>query len=71
MSGLFGARSPSASMNLLLGKRKKGDPGNPGQGTAYVPVGQASPTGKPVTPPRARAKAIKNGEGRNLRVPYG
>jgi hypothetical protein len=72
MSGLFGARSPSLLFNLLAGKRKTGNEGRaPGQGASITP-GQATPTSRPVTPPRAKARAVKNGEPRKpLRVPYG
>lgn len=70
MSGLFGARSPSPLFNILAGKRKSTAPKNPGQGEAFTP-GQATPMSKPVKTPRAKAKAIKNGESTKLRVPYG
>jgi len=72
MSGLFGARSPSASFNLLAGKRKSGAPVNPGQGQAFVPPsGTATPTGQPTVTPRRKAKAIKDGEKSKLRTSYG
>lgn len=70
MSGLFGAKSPSPFANLFIKSKKTGQ-GNPGQGVAMTP-GQATPTSQPTTPPRAKAKAVKDGVQRNkLRVPYG
>lgn len=76
MSGLFGAKSPSASMNLFKALTEKG-PGvtNPGQGTAVpLPAGPASPVNTPMTPGKTvkmRRRKLGVPQEAQYRTPYG
>ncbi len=76
MSGLFGAKSPSASMNLFKALTEKG----PGQKAAGIgelvplPAGSPSPVNTPMTPaPRIKARRRKVGvqQEAEYRTPYG
>lgn len=75
MSGLFGAKSPSASMNLWKSLQGKDAPGNPGQGPATpLPSGSPSPVNTPMTPSRkikARRRKVGAPQEAEYRTPYG
>jgi len=76
MTGLFGAKSPSASMNLFKMLTEKG-PGvtNPGQGESTpLPSGAPSPVNTPMTPSKqikARRRKLGVQQEAEYRTPYG
>jgi len=75
MSGLFGAKSPSASWNLFKDLTEKGRVGNPGQGKSVpLPAGSPSPVNTPMqTPANIKARRRKLGvkQEADYRSPYG